>query len=379
MKLFHISDLHLGKRVNDFSMLDDQEYILDRIIEAVDAEAPDGVLIAGDVYDKLTPPAEAVLLFDKFLCSLAERKTETFVISGNHDSPERLSFASQLIDRSGVHISKAYDGNVRPFAMHDAHGEVDIYLLPFVRASSVRAFFPDAGIETQNEAVGVAISAMEVDKNKRNVLVAHHFVAGSHICDSEDINVGGTQGVESSVFDDFDYVALGHIHSPQSVGRETLRYCGTPLKYSYSEISSEKSITVVELGEKGDVRIRTIPLVPFRDMRELKGSYDELTLLDFYKNQNTDDYLYITLTDKEDIPYAARKLSMTYKNIMRLGYERAGVGTVFLPDEIPERESKTPAELFCELYKLQNGSDMTPEQEEIVAGLLGEISDDVTL
>lgn len=262
MKLIHLSDLHLGKRVNDFSMLEDQQYILAEILQIIDREKPDGVLIAGDVYDKSVPSAEAVALLDDFLVRLSKRELRIFVISGNHDSPERMAFGGRLMERSGVHLAPVYDGRVEPVVLTDEYGPVKLYLLPFVKPSHVRRCFPEREIATYTDAVAAAVEAMGVDTAVRNVLVTHQFVTGAARCDSEELSVGGTDNVDASVFDPFDYVALGHIHGPQQVGRETVRYCGTPLKYSFSEAGHKKSVTVVELGAKGSVTIRTIPLKP---------------------------------------------------------------------------------------------------------------------
>ena len=282
MKLLHLSDLHLGKRVNEFSMLEDQKYILSEIIQIVEKEAPDAVLIAGDVYDKSVPPAEAVELFDDFLVRLSRLGTQVFVISGNHDSPERVAFGGRLMDPSGIHMSPVYSGQVQPVPLTDAFGTVNIYMLPFVKPIHVRRFFPEAETGTYTDALRTAVEQMSVDPAARNVLITHQFVTGAWRSESEDISVGGTDNVDASVFDAFDYVALGHIHGPQHVGRETMRYCGTPLKYSFSEAGHQKSVTAVELGEKGSVQVRAIPLTPRRDMREIRGTYLELTAKSYY-------------------------------------------------------------------------------------------------
>lgn len=246
MKFIHLSDLHLGKRVNGFSMLEDQRVVLAQILSIIDEESPDAVLIAGDVYDKGVPPIEAVELFDWFLVELAPR--QVFIISGNHDSPERLAFGSRLLDASGIHISPVYDGQVKPVSLTDSHGAVDIYMLPFVKPVHVRRFFPE--VESYTDAVRAAVAGMQVDTQKRNVLLTHQFVTGAETSDSEELSVGGTDNVDASVLEPFDYVALGHIHGPQNIGSEKIRYCGTPLKYSFSEANHKKSVTVAELGER---------------------------------------------------------------------------------------------------------------------------------
>ena len=255
MKFIHLSDLHLGKRVNEYSMLEDQEYILKKIINIVDAEKPDGVIIAGDVYDKSVPAAEAVQLFDSFLVQLAKRKLEVFVISGNHDSPERIAFGSRIMDASGIHMSPVYNGKIVPFSMQDEYGTVDVYMLPFIKPAHVRRFCDDE-IATYTDAISNVISKLSINHNNRNILVTHQFVTGSSRSESEEISVGGSDNVDAYVFEPFDYVALGHIHSPQNCGSEHIRYCGTPLKYSFSEAKDRKSVTVIELAEKGNCHIK---------------------------------------------------------------------------------------------------------------------------
>lgn len=364
MKLIHLSDLHLGKRVNEFSMLEDQQYILTEILHIIDEEQPDGVLIAGDVYDKTVPSAEAVALLDDFLVRLAKRDLQIFLISGNHDSPERMAFGGRLMEGSGVHLAPVYDGRVSPITLTDAYGTVHFYLLPFVKPAHVRRCFPEREITTYTDALAAAIEAMGVDTNGRNVLLTHQFVTGAARCDSEELSVGGTDNVDVSVFDPFDYVALGHIHGPQRVGRETVRYCGTPLKYSSSEAGHQKSVTVVELEAKGSVSVRTVPLVPLRDLVELRGTYEELTFRGFYEGTSYQkDYVHITLTDEEDVPDAMRKLQIIYPNLMKLDYDnrRTRAGTRL--DGAEDAEQKSPLELLEEFYEKQNGQPMGEEQQ----------------
>lgn len=321
MKFIHLSDLHLGKRVNEYSMLEDQEYILKKNINIVDAEKPDGVIIAGDVYDKSVPAAEAVQLFDNFLVQLAKRKLEVFVISGNHDSPERIAFGSRIMDASGIHMSPVYNGKIVPFSMQDEYGTVDVYMLPFIKPAHVRRFCDDE-ITTYTDAINSVISKLSINHGNRNILVTHQFVTGSLRSESEEISVGGSDNVDAYVFDPFDYVALGHIHSPQNCGAEHIRYCGTPLKYSFSEAKDRKSVTVIELAEKGKVSYKTIDLVPQHDLVELKGTYDELTFRSFYEGTTwPEDYTHITLTDEEDIPDAIGKLRTVYHRLMKLDYD----------------------------------------------------------
>ncbi|MCI7660150.1 exonuclease SbcCD subunit D [Flintibacter sp.] len=373
MKLIHLSDLHLGKRVNEFSMLEDQQYILTEILQIIDREKPDGVMIAGDVYDKSVPSAEAVALLDDFLVRLAKRDLQVFLISGNHDSPERMAFGGRLMAQSGVHLAPVYDGKVRPITLTDEYGPVNLYLLPFLKPAHVRRCFPEREILTYTDALAAAIEAMGVDTAQRNVLVTHQFVTGAARCDSEEISVGGTDNVDVSVFEPFEYVALGHIHGPQQVGRETVRYCGTPLKYSFSEAKHQKSVTVVELGEKGAVSVRTVPLTPMRDLAELRGTYEELTFRGFYDGTSYPrDYVHITLTDEEDIPDAVSKLRIIYPNLMKLDYDnkRTRAGIVL---EGAEDQQRSPLELLEEFYEKQNGQPMGEEQRAFAKSLMERI------
>ena len=370
MKLIHLSDLHIGKRVNEISMLNDQKHILTQILTIVDEEKPDAVLIAGDVYDKTVPPAEAVTLFDDFLCRLAERNMKVMIISGNHDSAERLSFASRLLSSSGISISPAYDGAVTSVKMEDEYGEVSFYLLPFLKPAHVRRCWNEEPIETYTDACRVAISHLILDKNSRNVLLAHQFVTGSATCDSEEISVGGSDNVDASVFDDFDYVALGHIHGPQNIGSNRIRYCGTPLKYSFSEENHHKSVTIVNLGAKGELQLTLRPLTPLHDLRTLRGSFAEVTNKAFYENETCDDYLHIMLTDEEDVPEAVGKLRLIYPNLMKLSYDNTRTRADQIIDGAEETCRRSPLELFDELYELQNNRPMSEVQRAFAQELI---------
>ena len=374
MKLIHLSDLHIGKRVNGFSLLEDQRDILDKVLRIIQDEVPDAVLIAGDVYDKSVPSAEAVDLFDDFLVRLAALKQQVFIISGNHDSPERLAFGGRLIDASGVHLAPVYDGRVEPFRLRDSFGVVNVFMLPFIKPAHVRRCFPDEPADTYTDAMRTAIGHMKLDPAQRNVLVTHQFVTGAVRSESEEISVGGSDNVDVSVFDAFDYVALGHIHGPQNIGEGRVRYCGTPLKYSFSEAAHQKSVTVVELGEKGKLTVRTVPLSPLRDLTELRGTYRELTQRDFYLGTTfREDYVHITLTDEEDIPDAVGKLRVIYRNLMKLDYDNKRTRRTETVCGAQAAETKTPFELFSEFYELQNNAPMSPQQSEYLQDLIGRI------
>ena len=373
MKIVHLSDLHLGKRVNEFSMLEDQAYILSSILRVIDDVGPEAVIVAGDVYDKPVPPAEAVELFDDFLWQLARRKVQVFVVSGNHDSPERIAFASRLIDHSGIHLSPVYSGQVAPITLADEYGPVRFYMLPFVKPTHVRRYFEDKEISSYTDALRVAVDAMAMDKTVRNVLVTHQFVTGAARSESEDVSVGGTDNVDAAVFDGIDYVALGHIHGPQNIGEPRIRYAGTPLKYSFSEAGHVKSVTVATLGEKGNLQVETIPLTPRRDLRELRGCYSDLVTRANYEGTATDDYLHITLTDEEDIPDVINRLRVIYPNLMKLDYDnrrtRAG-GQIGAAADVT---SKTPLDLVAELYEQQNGQPLSGEQVRFAGELIEKI------
>lgn len=376
MKLIHLSDLHLGKRVNEFSMLEDQAFILQEILRIIDEEQPQAVLLAGDIYDKSVPSGEAVQLFDGFLWELSSRKLQVFVISGNHDSPERLSFGGRLMEGSGIHLSPVYSGKVEPVVLEDAYGPVNVYLLPFLKPAHVRRYFPEEEIGTYTEALGKAVEALEIHKEQRNVLVTHQFVTGASRSDSEEISVGGSDNVDASVFDDFNYVALGHIHGPQNIGSPRIRYCGTPLKYSFSEVGQQKSVTVAELKEKGALEVTARPLTPLRDLREIRGSYLEVTAKSFYEGRNREDYLHITLTDEEDVPDGAAKLRVIYPNLMRLDYDNARTRSRNLPEGAEEPAAKPPLELFEEFYERQNNQPMTEDQIRFSRELMETIWED---
>lgn len=402
-KFIHLSDLHIGKRVNEFPMLEDQRYILEQILALADREKVDGVWIAGDIYDKAVPSAEAVQLFDDFLTGLVKRGLQCFIISGNHDSAERIAFGSRLMNRSGVYLSPVFGGDVRVVELEDAYGPFRIYLLPFLKPAHVRQAYPEAQIESSQEAIALvmdriygrgeweAAAEVETDGGRpgqapvggadmlpwdpacRNVILAHQFLTGAARCESEELSVGGLDQISAELFRDFDYVALGHLHTPQTVGENHIRYCGTPLKYSFSEAKDEKSVTVVELKAKGETAWYTVPLKPRRDLREIRGSYMELTALENYKGTAVEDYLHITLTDEEDVPDALGKLRSIYPNIMKLDYDNLRTRSSRSIAAAEELEQKRPLELFEELYRLQNNQEMSLEQRKFAEKMIEKI------
>ena len=373
----HLADLHLGKRVNGFSMMEDQEYILNRIMEIMEEEQPDGLLIAGDVYDKTIPPAEAVRLMDDFLTAVAAKHVPVFLISGNHDSAERVAFGHQLMQGSGIWISPVYDGTIRHHTLEDRWGEVNIYLIPFLRPSVVRSFFPDVEIEDYTDALRTIIEDLQVDTSRRNVVLAHQFVTAAgalpETCDSEQLSVGGLDRVDGSVFSPFDYTALGHLHGPQRVGSETIRYAGSPLKYSFSELHQKKSVTVAELRAKGETEIRQIPLQPRREMIELRGTFEEILEEARKKGELQTEYYHMILTDETDVVDALSRLREYYPNIMLLDYNNRRTRSQKEVEQLDRVEERTPGELFAALYEQQNGQEMDSDRKEYLDGLIREI------
>jgi exonuclease SbcD len=376
MRFFHLSDLHLGIRVNEFSMLDDQWHIIREIVRHAEEHKPDAVLIAGDVYDKSVPPIDAVQLLDRLLVWLNELGIAVFLISGNHDSAERVSFAASLLEMSNVHISQVYDGKITPLTMQDTFGDINVWMLPYIKPSTVRPYFREKEIITYTDAVSAALGNAEVDAASRNILLTHQFITGAIQSDSEELYIGGSENVNASLFDVFDYVALGHMHRPQNVLRKNLRYSGTPLKYSLSEVNQNKSITMVDMGKKGDISVSEINLTPIREMREIRGTYAKITALKNYVNTHTDDDGYIVLTDENEEPDAISKIRTIYPNIMNLRYDNKRTQTDVSHITARNYDSKTPLDLLAELYALQNGQPMSQNQMDYSKGLLEKIKEE---
>lgn len=377
MKIIHLSDLHIGKKVNGFNMIADQEDILKKILAAIEKEKPDVLLVAGDVYDRYLPAGEAVTLLDDFLTAVATFRVKVMLIGGNHDSAERLSFGSRLMEAGGVYIAGGYKGKTDPVVLEDEFGKVCFYLLPFVKPVDVTRFFPDAGINSYTDAVNAAIKQMELDTSLRNIIVTHQFVTGAERSESEDVAVGGADNVDAAVFDSFDYVALGHLHRPQRVGKDNIRYCGTPLKYSFSEANDSKSLTVVELAGKGNLRIREIPLAPLHDLREIRGKYSDLMNRQNYENTPVADYLHVVLTDEEEEYNAFAKLSKVYPNIMKLDYDNRKTRSRNDAAAIAQPAANLlPDALFETFFAQQTGREMSDRQKQFVAGLVEKIWED---
>lgn len=375
MKLLHLADLHIGKRVNEFSMLEDQIAILRQILDIANNEKPDAVLIAGDIYDKTIPPGEAVSVLDDFLTGLAFLDLPVYIICGNHDSAERLSFGSRILCRQGITIAAAYNGSLEPIMLEDTYGAVELYLLPFVKPAMVAPFFPEEELLSTEEAVRKVLEPVSSESDCRKVLVAHQFITNRgelpQQSDSETAYVGGSDAVDAGVFHAFDYVALGHLHGPQKMMRDTIRYAGSPLKYSFSECRQKKSVTIVELLEKGNTQIRQIPLVPIRDMREIRGPIEQLTAPQVVSSANAEDYIHATLTNTEELMDPIGKLRRFYPNIMRLDFENRssserGQKNSASGDDLSQ---KTTFELFEDFFRIQNQKEMTIEQAELMKSL----------
>lgn len=391
MKFIHTADLHIGKSVCEHSMLDEQRFILASILDVVKREKPDAFLVAGDVYDKSVPSAEAVAVLDDFLVRLSETGTKVFVLSGNHDSAERIAFGGRLMANRGVYMSPVYSGAFTPVTLKDESGEVDVWMLPFVRPATVRACLESdedrAQVTDYTSAMRMAIAQMKLTAGRRNVLLAHQFVTGAERSDSEE-NVGGLDNVDASVFEGFDYVALGHIHKPQNVAKDEagvarVRYSGTPLKYSLSEASHKKSLTVIELGVKAEIGlanidVREIPLTPEHDVREIRGTFAELVSPEFQRKQladgfKLDDYVYVKLTDENDVPDAALKLRGIYPNLMMLDYDNERTRNQKIVVGEGKAEQKTPMELFGEFFSDMTKRELNEEESEFVRDMIESI------
>ncbi len=372
MRFLHLADLHLGKRLNGVSFIEDQEYILRQLLEMVKEYCPDALLIAGDVYDKSTPSVEAVALFDEFLTELSRLRLPVLVISGNHDSPERMDFGSRIMEHQDIYVAGAFDGKVKEVILHDDAGPVSFRLLPFIRPAQVRRYYPDEELATYDEAFNRVLRDFPVASGCRCVLLAHQFITNHgespERSESEQLNVGGLDNIDAAAFAGYAYVALGHIHRPQTAGGEHIRYAGSPLKYSFSEANHEKSVPLVELDAAGKARIKLLPLTPRRDMRRIKGRLEQLLRPEVYNEGDRTDYLQVTLTDEEDLVAPMDALRSVYPNVLRLelANSRSGIGE---DTETAAEEEKSPAELFRAFYALQQNE----EPDEAKMAVVGKI------
>ena len=373
MKLMHLSDLHLGKRVHTVSMLEDQAHILRQILQIAAQQQVDAVLIAGDVYQKASPQSEAMAAFDQFITRLKEMGLAVFVISGNHDSAQRISYFSSLLKSSGVYVSEAFDGHLQQVTLQDEHGELVVSLLPFLKPIQVRRFYPDEKIETYQDAVQAVLRHSPVDTAKRNVLVCHQFITGAETSDSEEKTVGGLDNIDAAVFADFDYVALGHIHKPQKCTRDTLRYAGSLMKYSFSEVNQKKTVAVVEMGEKGETQVHTVPLNAPHDMRLVEGMLDEVMAMPY-----SEDYVWVTLRDELPPPDARVTVSTVFPNMMKFSVVNSKTKTDIDVLAREAMENKSPEELFSDFYRLQNNDcPPGPRHMEILRSLRKELEGEI--
>lgn len=373
MKFLHLADLHLGKRLNDFSFLEDQVRLLCQVEEIARSERADAVLIAGDVYQKASPQSEAMAAFDQFITRLKEMGLAVFVISGNHDSAQRISYFSSLLKNSGVYVSEVFDGHLQQVTLQDEHGELVVSLLPFLKPIQLRRFYPDEKIETYQDAVQAVLRHSPVDTSKRNVLVCHQFITGAEISDSEEKTVGGLDNIDAAVFSDFDYVALGHIHKPQQCARETLRYAGSLMKYSFSEVNQKKTVAVVEMGEKGETQVHTVPLNAPHDMRLVEGLMDDVLTMPY-----SEDYVWVTLRDELPPPDARVTVSTVFPNMMKFSVVNSKTKTDIDVLAREAMENKSPEELFSDFYRLQNNDcPPGPRHMEILRSLRKELEGEI--
>lgn len=372
MRFLHLADLHIGKRVNGFSMIEDQKFVFEQVYNVIENEKIDGIIMAGDIYDKPVPSAEAVKLFDEMLTRLVSINLPIFVISGNHDSAERIGFGSDILSAAKVYMSRVYNGNLQKIELEDDYGKINVYLLPFIKPATVKNIYKEAEIKDYDDALEYVLSQEKIDKTKRNVIVSHQFVTGAMRSESEEVSVGGLDNVSVENYEAFDYVALGHIHRAQQMGRESARYAGTLLKYSFSEEKHNKSMTIVDLKEKGNIEIKEIPVKPLHDLKTIKGKFSEITSEEFYKELKKEDYYRAVLTDEEDILNAIGKLKSIYPNLMSMEYDNTRTRSYSVVDNVETGEAKSPLDYFEKFFEKQNGRKMSEKQRDYLLEILGE-------
>lgn len=385
MKFLHIADLHIGKIVNEFSMLIDQKYILEQIIQIASEEQVTGVFIAGDIYDRSIPPADAVTMLDWFLSTLIQKKIKVFMVSGNHDSAERIGFAHRILDENGLYIAGEYKGTIKSISLMEGSQRINVHLLPFVKPQTVKYYEEHkaeqdkiVNIKTIEEGVITALSHLELNDSECNILVTHHFVTSGTIrpeqSDSEiELSLGGIDDVDVSVFDGFDYVALGHIHRPQRIGRDTIRYAGSPLKYSFSEANQKKSVTIVDIHDTHEIQLSVRKLQPLHDMRKIKGSLKELMKEEVYALADTKDYIQATLTDTEELLDPIGTLRSVYPNIMQIILDKNQKEVEYKEQRYEERKSKSAMELFQEFYEQVTGREFDENKREVMSTIMEEL------
>lgn len=376
MRFLHLADLHIGKRVNGFSMIEDQKFVFEQVYSVIENEKIDGIIMAGDIYDKPVPSAEAVKLFDEMLTRLVSMDLPIFVISGNHDSAERIGFGSDILSAAKVYMSRVYNGNLQKIELEDDYGKINVYLLPFIKPVTVKNIYKEAEIKDYDDALAYVLNQEKIDETKRNVIVSHQFVTGAMRSESEEVSVGGLDNVSVENYDAFDYVALGHIHRAQQMGRESARYAGTLLKYSFSEENHNKSMTIVDLKEKGNIEIKEIPVKPLHDLKTIKGKFSKITSEEFYKELKKEDYYRAVLTDEEDILNAIGKLKSIYPNLMSMEYDNTRTRSYSVVDNVETGETKSPLDYFEEFFEKQNGRKMSEKQRDYLLEILGEAKEE---
>ena len=372
MRFLHLADLHIGKRVNGFSMIEDQKFVFEQVYNVIENEKIDGIIMAGDIYDKPVPSAEAVKLFDEMLTRLVSINLPIFVISGNHDSAERIGFGSDILSAAKVYMSRVYNGNLQKIELEDDYGKINVYLLPFIKPATVKNIYKEAEMKDYDDALEYVLSQEKIDETKRNVIVSHQFVTGAMRSESEEVSVGGLDNVSVENYEAFDYVALGHIHRAQQMGRESARYAGTLLKYSFSEEKHNKSMTIVDLKEKGNIEIKEIPVKPLHDLKTIKGKFSKITSEEFYKELKKEDYYRAVLTDEDDILNAIGKLKSIYPNLMSMEYDNTRTRSYSVVDNVETGETKSPLDYFEEFFEKQNGRKMSEKQRNYLLEILGE-------
>ena len=379
MKIIHTGDWHIGKIVNEYHMTKDQEYILDQFLHIVYEEKPDAIIIAGDIYDRSVAPVEAVELLDKVLAQIVlHYNIPILAVAGNHDSPERLNFGSGILKTKGLYIEGTLRKDTMKIALNDQYGPINFYLLPYADTAMVRDVFEDPGIRSQHEAMKAITQRIDstMDKNERNIMVTHGYVRGAEEPETSEserpLSMGGTDMVSYELFDNFCYTALGHLHSPQRAGRENIRYSGSLMKYSFSEVKQKKGVNIVNIDENGVVDIKTKELIPMRDMRIIRGELKNLTDPAVYEAANREDYIKAILTDKGELLDPMRKLKSIYPNIMLLEMEdRGSRGDYYLSSKTSRGKSKL--ELFLEFYKYINDTELAQESAGVLSKVIEEV------
>ena len=379
MKILHLADLHLGKVIQEQSLLEDQKYMLNEIIKKLQEENVETILISGDVYDRSIPQTDAIDLLDYFLNILIkDLKKQVFIISGNHDSKERLGFGNKIFENEGLFISSKYEGKIKKVELQDEYGKLNIYMLPFIKPIEVKKYFDDESL-SYDETIKKIIEKEDIDESQRNIILTHQFVTaiGEEVerTESEVLTLGGTDNVDISNYNKFDYVAIGHVHRPQKIGRDTARYAGTMLKYSFSEVNHKKTMPIIDFKEKGNIDIKLVELKPLRDMREIKGPIEKL--IENYEEENANDYIRAIITNEEPVYDAIGQIRKIYPNVLKLEVQNSKImsNIEFKTENLQKVKSKSEIELFNEFYKFQNNIELNEEQINLIQEIVKEIKE----